>query len=48
MKGKDFLSIKDFSPSEILYLLILARQVKTHPNEDRFDRRWRQLAHPRR
>lgn len=31
MKGKDFLSIKDFSPSEILYLLILARQVKTHP-----------------
>jgi ornithine carbamoyltransferase len=28
---KDFLSIKDFSPSEILYLLILARQVKTHP-----------------
>ena len=31
MKGKDFLSIKDFSPSEIFYLLILARQVKTHP-----------------
>lgn len=31
MKGKDFLSIKDFSPSEILYLLILARQIKTHP-----------------
>src|ERR1700756_3397692 len=31
MKGKDFLSIRDFSPSEILYLLILARQVKTHP-----------------
>lgn len=31
MQGKDFLSIKDFSPSEILYLLILARQVKTHP-----------------
>jgi ornithine carbamoyltransferase len=28
---KDFLSIKDFSPSEILYLLILARQIKTHP-----------------
>jgi ornithine carbamoyltransferase len=31
MKGKDFLSIKDFSPSEIFYLIILARQVKTHP-----------------
>lgn len=31
MNGKDFLSIKDFSPSEILYLLILARQIKTHP-----------------
>ncbi len=31
MNGKDFLSIKDFSPSEILYFLILARQVKTHP-----------------
>jgi ornithine carbamoyltransferase len=31
MKGKDFLSIRDFSPSEIFYLLILARQVKTHP-----------------
>jgi ornithine carbamoyltransferase len=31
MNGKDFLSIRDFSPSEILYLLILARQVKTHP-----------------
>jgi len=31
MTAKDFLSIKDFSPSEILYLLILARQVKTHP-----------------
>ena len=31
MKGKDFLTIKDFSPSEIFYLLILARQVKTHP-----------------
>jgi ornithine carbamoyltransferase len=28
---RDFLSIKDFSPSEILYLLILARQIKTHP-----------------
>jgi len=23
MKGKDFLSIKDFSPSEIFYLLIV-------------------------
>jgi ornithine carbamoyltransferase len=31
MNGKDFLSIKDFSPAEIQYLLILARQVKTHP-----------------
>ena len=31
MNGKDFLSIKDFSPSEILYLLILGRQIKTHP-----------------
>jgi len=31
MNGKDFLSIKDFSPSEIFYLLILARQIKTHP-----------------
>lgn len=31
MTGKDFVSIKDFSPSEIQYLLILARQVKTHP-----------------
>ena len=31
MKGNDFLSIKDFSPQEILYLLILARQIKTHP-----------------
>jgi len=31
MNGKDFLSIKDFSPSEIHYLLILGRQVKTHP-----------------
>lgn len=28
---KDFLSIKDFSPSEIFYLLVLARQVKAHP-----------------
>jgi ornithine carbamoyltransferase len=31
MKGKDFLSIRDFSPSEIMYLLVLARQVKTDP-----------------
>ncbi len=31
MKGKDFLSIKDFSPGEIWYLLTLARQIKTHP-----------------
>jgi ornithine carbamoyltransferase len=31
MNGKDFLSIKDFSPSEIQYLLVLARQIKAHP-----------------
>jgi len=31
MHGKDFLSIKDFSPSEIQYLLTLGRQIKTHP-----------------
>jgi ornithine carbamoyltransferase len=31
MHGKDFLSIKDFSPEEIQYLLTLARQVKAHP-----------------
>jgi len=31
MNGKDFLSIKDFSPSEIQYLLILGRQIKIHP-----------------
>lgn len=31
MIGKDFISIRDFSPSEILYLLVLARQIKTHP-----------------
>jgi len=30
MNGKDFLSIRDFSPSEIQYLLILAHQVKSH------------------
>ena len=28
---KDFLSIRDFSPSEIQYLLILGRQVKADP-----------------
>lgn len=31
MRGKDFLSIRDFSPSEIRYLLQLAHQVKTRP-----------------
>jgi len=31
MTGKDFISIRDFSPSEIQYLLILGRQIKTHP-----------------
>jgi ornithine carbamoyltransferase len=31
MHGKDFLSIRDFSPSEIQYLLVLARQVKSDP-----------------
>jgi ornithine carbamoyltransferase len=31
MTNKDFLSIRDFSPSEIQYLLILARQVKADP-----------------
>ncbi|MFZ0418164.1 MAG: ornithine carbamoyltransferase [Candidatus Sulfotelmatobacter sp.] len=31
MNGKDFLSIRDFSPSEIQYLLVLARQVKADP-----------------
>jgi len=31
MTHKDFVSIKDFSPSEIQYLLILGRQVKQHP-----------------
>jgi ornithine carbamoyltransferase len=28
---KDFLSIRDFSPSDIQYLLTLGRQVKAHP-----------------
>ncbi len=31
MHGNDFLSIKDFSPSEMQYLLVLGRQVKAHP-----------------
>ena len=31
MSGKDFLSIRDFSPSEIEYLLILGREIKAHP-----------------
>ena len=31
MNGKDFLSIKDFSPAEIQYLLTLGRQIKAHP-----------------
>ena len=30
MNGKDFISIRDFSPSDIQYLLTLGRQVKTH------------------
>ena len=29
--NKDFISIRDFTPSDIQYLLTLARQVKTHP-----------------
>jgi ornithine carbamoyltransferase len=32
MSTKDFVSIKDFSPSEIQYLLILARQIKANPS----------------
>jgi len=28
---KDFLSIRDFSPSDIQYLLTLGRQIKAHP-----------------
>ena len=32
MNGNDFLSIRDFSPSEIQYLLILGRQVKADPS----------------
>ncbi len=31
MNSKDFLTIRDFSPSEIQYLLILGRQVKADP-----------------
>jgi len=31
MTCKDFLSIRDFSPSEIQYLLVLGRQVKADP-----------------
>ncbi|MGB9408293.1 MAG: ornithine carbamoyltransferase [Terracidiphilus sp.] len=31
MRGKDFLSIKDFSSAEIRYFLQLGRQVKAHP-----------------
>jgi len=31
MRNKDFLSIRDFSPSEIQYLLVLGRQVKADP-----------------
>lgn len=31
MNKKDFVSIRDLSPSEVMYLLILARQIKTHP-----------------
>ena len=30
-KSKDFLSIRDFSPTDIQYLLTLGRQVKAHP-----------------
>jgi ornithine carbamoyltransferase len=31
MSAKDFVSIRDFSPSEIQYLLLLAREIKAHP-----------------
>jgi ornithine carbamoyltransferase len=31
MKTKDFVSIRDFSASEIEYLLLLGRQIKAHP-----------------
>ena len=32
MGRHNFLSIKDFSPEEIRYLLDLAREIKTHPS----------------
>ena len=32
MSAKDFLSIRDFSPSEIQYLLLRARQIKARPD----------------
>ncbi|HUJ95951.1 MAG TPA: ornithine carbamoyltransferase [Terriglobales bacterium] len=31
MNGKDFVSLRDLAPSEIEYLLLLARQIKAHP-----------------
>ncbi len=31
MNARDFVSIRDFSPSEIQHLLILGRQIKAHP-----------------
>ena len=31
MSAKDFISIRDFWPSEIQYLLLLARDIKAHP-----------------
>jgi ornithine carbamoyltransferase len=32
MTSKDFLSIRDFSPLQIRFLLALARQIKSRPN----------------
>jgi ornithine carbamoyltransferase len=32
MNAKDFLSIRDLSPSEMEYLLVLGRQMKAHPS----------------
>ena len=32
MNTKDFISIRDFSPSEIQELLRLGRQIKAHPD----------------
>jgi len=32
MSAKDFISIRDFSPPEIEYLLLLGRQIKAHPD----------------